>query len=675
MILASLPESLDSDGLLDRLAIIDEIVLPVWVFDVDYCRVFWANKAGIRLWDANSLEELCDRDMSKDISRTVRSRLEQYRQDFERGMSFTELWTLYPRGTPKTVRCIFAGIRLDDGRMAMFNQGLETLDSSGESAERLRSIQALLHTSVMISLYDEQGALLYSNPAARNTRLDADELFQNRLVERADYASIIEALSSHGEAKKVTRVKTLEGIRWHEVVARSGWDPVTGMPAILVSETDVTSREEATKQIAFFADHDLLTKLPNRRHLEAEITEIIATARSNNQQLGLLFIDIDRFKAINDTLGHAVGDKLLVHIADCLKLSLRPGDFAARMGGDEFVLVLNGLDDYAEAACFARSLSKTLDRPFSIDRHELNVTVSIGISIFPLHGDSFEAVLRYADIALYSAKEAGRNRIRTFAPFMEKRLKLKFDLETCLRRGEIDEQFSLVYQPRSRVADDKIICAEALLRWQHPTLGLLSPDVFIPLAEESGMIEALGTWVLEQAFEQQSLWHEAGLNIGVSVNVSPRQFHSDRFMTILEEFVRTRAYRDGSIELEITESVLMGNSIKIRNDLHEVRKLGFRLAIDDFGTGYSNFAYLRDYPITSLKIDKCFMRDLGPGCIAEGIITMCQFLGVTIVAEGVEEMSQLEWLRGKSCDEYQGFYFCPPVQADEISNLPREQHS
>ncbi|MGI9451238.1 MAG: putative bifunctional diguanylate cyclase/phosphodiesterase [Geminicoccaceae bacterium] len=666
--MAILAKSLSPSSIFDRLAILEEIALPIWVFDIDYCRVFWANKAAVDLWNARHLDELCRRDMSKDISLTVKSRLEQYRQDFEKGHSFTEYWTLYPKGAPKTVRCIFSGVRLDDGRMAMFNQGLETLDIA-ESADKLRSIQALLHTSVMISLFDQEGQLLHSNPAARNTHCSANKHFRGRLVDLADYTFIITTLSLHGEATKVARVKTLQGIRWHEIVARSGWDPVTGVPAILVSETDVTSREEASKQLTFFADHDMLTKLPNRRHLGAEITRIIDGARSNNRQFGLLFIDIDRFKAINDTLGHAIGDQLLVHVADHLNASLRPGDFVARMGGDEFILVMNDLADYDQATNFANRLSKMLSRPFYIGCHELNVTVSIGISIFPLHGDSFEALLRYADIAMYSAKEAGRNRIRLFAPAMEKQLQLKFELETCLRQAHLDEQFVLVYQPRPRVADNKIVSAEALLRWKHPTLGVLSPDAFIPLAEESGVIETLGAWVLKQAAKQQMIWHDAGLDIDVSVNVSPKQFHSERFRATLEELVSIRRYQDVSIELEITESVLMGNSDKIRHCLHDVRQLGFKLAIDDFGTGYSNFAYLRDYPITSLKIDKCFMQDLGPGCIAEGIITMCQFLGVTIVAEGIEEKSQLDWLKDMACDEYQGFYFCPPVQAQQITNL------
>lgn len=666
--MTTLPEYHGSASLSDRLAMIETIALPIWVFDIDRYRVFWANKAGLELWDANSLDELRRRDMSEDISFTVRSRLKQYQQDFEKGLSFKEIWTLYPGGIPKTVRCIFSGIRLDDGRMAMFNQGLNVVDGS-ESADKLRSIQALLHTSVMISLYDHDDNLLYSNPAARNTRNGINDSFRNRLVDLVDHDAIIAALSVHGEAKKIAKVKTSQGIRWHEVVARSGWDPVTGVPAVLVSETDVTSREEATRQISFFADHDLLTRLPNRRHLEAKIVPRIADARSNKRQLSLLFIDIDRFKAINDTLGHAVGDQLLVHIASQLDDCLRPGDFVARMGGDEFVMVLSDIADYAEAKSFANCLSKMLSRSVCIDCHELNVTVSIGISTFPLHGDSFETLLRYADIAMYSAKEAGRNRVRIFAPAMENRLQLKMDLEATLRQESFGEQFVLFYQPRPRVVDNKVMSAEALLRWNHPVHGMLCPDAFIPLAEESGMIEVLGAWVLKQAAEQQRRWCDAGLDIGISVNVSPRQFRSDSFMSTLEELVRKGRYDAGSIELEITELVLMGNSDEIHACLRDVRKLGFKLAVDDFGTGYSNFAYLRDYPITSLKIDKSFMQNLGPGCIVEGMITMCQFLGVTIVAEGIEKRSQLEWLKKQACDEYQGFYFCPPVEAHEMVSL------
>ena len=488
----------NEDGLRQHLSVVETIALPVWVFDVDQCRVLWANAAGLELWEADSLDELRRRDMSGDISPTVKSRLEQYREGFEQGQAFTEIWTLYPKGKPKTIRCIFSGIRFDDGRMGMFNQSLEVLDQK-ESAESLRSIQALLHTSVMISLYDRDDRLLYSNPAARQAYEDADETFRERLVDPDLHASMIASVTTEGEAKRVAMVRTHRGIRWHEVVARSGWDPVTGVPAILVSEVDVTAREEATQQISFLADHDMLTKLPNRRHLEREIVPMLASAQAEAQQLGLLFIDIDRFKTINDTLGHAIGDQLLIDVADHLKDGVQPGDFVARMGGDEFIVVLNGLSGHADAVRFADQLSKKLNRSITIDHHDISVTVSIGVSMFPRDGDSFEALLRYADMAMYSAKEDGRNTTRIFTSALESRLRLKVDLEASIRRGLLDDEFFLLYQPRPRVADNQVESAEALLRWNHPTEGVLGAETFIPLAEESGAIEALDAWVLLSA--------------------------------------------------------------------------------------------------------------------------------------------------------------------------------
>ena len=653
---------------MDRLAIAETVALPIWVFDIDHCRVVWANAAGLQLWNASSLEELRGRDMSGDISSTVKARLEQYRQDFRDNQSVTEIWTLYPQGQPKTIRCIFSGIEFDDGRVGMFNQCLELLDHK-ESADNLRSIQALLHTSVMISLFDRDDRLLYSNPAARQAYQDARNSFRGRLVDPADHVSMMTAVETKGEAKSVARVKTETGLRWHEVVARSGWDPVTGVPAVLVSETDVTSREEATRQISFIADHDMLTRLPNRRHLEREIPPRLAAADAEGRMLGLLFLDIDRFKTINDTLGHAVGDKLLVDIACHLQGHIPSRGFVARMGGDEFVIVLSELADHAEAMSFADHLLETLGRSIRIKGYDFSVTVSIGVSMYPQHGDSFETLLRYADMAMYSAKESGRSQTKLFTPALESRLRLKVDLESSTHRDRLDDEFFLLYQPRPKVADDRVTSVEALLRWNHPIKGVLTAETFIPLAEESGLIERLDTWVLMTAAKQQFAWRRAGLDVSISVNVSPQQFRSERFATVLQHLAKSEDYQIGSIELEITESVLMGDSDEICTCLRDVRRLGFNLAIDDFGTGYSNFAYLRDYPITSLKIDKSFMRDLHAGCIVEGMIAMCRFLGVSIVAEGIEESCQLDWLKNQACDEYQGFFFCPPIEAHQIPEV------
>lgn len=342
-------------------------------------------------------------------------------------------------------------------------------------------------------------------------------------------------------------------------------------------------------------------------------------------------------------------------------------------GGDEFVIVLSELADHADALNFAEHLSETLHQSIRINGSDFDVTVSIGVSMFPRHGDNFEALLRYADMAMYSAKESGRNQTKIFTSALESRLRLKVDLEASIHRDRLDDEFFLLYQPRPKVVDDQVASVEALLRWNHPTKGVLSANAFIPLAEESGLIESLDAWVLMTAVEQQLAWRQAGLDISISVNVSPQQFRSERFSTILQRFAESDGYQAGSIELEITESVLMGNSDEICTCLRKVRELGFNLAIDDFGTGYSNFAYLRDYPITSLKIDKSFMRDLYAGCIVEGMIAMCRFLGVSIVAEGIEEGRQLDWLKNQACDEYQGFYFCPPVQADRIPEIVRSR--
>ncbi len=652
----------------EKLNILHSIALPFWVFDIDRCRVYWANAAGLDIWNAASLDELSSRDMSKDMSVTVKRRLNQYQKDFARGASFTEFWTLYPRGEPKTLKCIFAGIELDDGRMAMFNQAVGQADQQ-ESPEKLRSIGALLHTSVMISLYDKMGKLLYSNPAARHMHATLDLSLRDRFIEPEDYQTIAKKLGERGEVQRVIQVRTLKGPRWHEIDARWSWDPATGEPTYLFSEIDVTVREDASRQVSFLALHDILTKLPNRRLLERNIDAKFQEAIERRSKLGLMFIDIDRFKNINDSLGHAAGDRLLVCVANRLLSSIRNVDLLARLGGDEFVLIISEVENSLRLREIAEQISKELSKPITIDGQDINVTVSIGISIFPDHGSDLDGLMRHADLAMYAAKESGRNQSRFFVPALKDRMKLRLELEASVRDHHYAERFQILYQPRLRVADDTVVGVEALLRWKHPSRGTLMPGEFIGLAEETGLIEPLGMWVLAEGVKQQHYWRTKGLDVTVAVNVSPCQFHSDAFIEAIERLAGESWCDPGLIELEITETALMGDCNDIRNSLQRLRDLGFGLALDDFGTGYSNLAYLRDYPITSLKIDRSFMRDLRPGAIVEGIIAMCRFLDVKIVAEGVEQKHQLDWLRERACDEYQGFYFSTPVKADKVTGL------
>ena len=666
------PERRTSVPLAEYLESFNRIVTPVWVFDTDRGRVHWANPAAMRLWRADSMEELTSREMGKEMTPTVAERLKQYQRDFQNGAAFTELWTLYPNGEPSTTRCIFSGIRLDDGRMAMFCQGIE---ERPDAPETLRSAQALLHTTVMISLYDRDGKSLYFNPAARSSLAGGCSNLNERLLDERDCEGLLASLRRDGVANIVARVNTANGARWHEINARESRDAVNGSPAILISEVDISDLKEAERKAQYLAVHDVLTGLPNRTCLQNELADRLASSAAFNEKLGLVFIDLDNFKNINDSLGHAVGDKLLIEVAARLRSHSRLEDMVTRLGGDEFIVCLNDVKCREDALQMVERIRSILVDPIYIGEHTLEVTPSMGISLFPDDGTDFETLLKHADLAMYEAKDSGRNQHCFFTAEMKDRAENRLELESHLRRALDNDQFELYYQPQVSFEDNRITGAEALLRWRHPTRGVLAPGAFITVAEESGLVEPIGDWVIAAAASQQKRWQDAGHPINVSINLSPRQFRSDNLIPTIQRAVETEGCDPSMLDLEITESMLMGDSQRIINALQQLHEMGFNLAIDDFGTGYSNLAYLQRYPISCLKIDRSFIVDLNKtSAITELIISMCKLLRVKIVAEGVEEIEQLDWLRKKGCHQYQGYYFSPPVPVPEFEQNLLAQH-
>ncbi len=659
--------------LVDYLDSYNRIVMPVWVFDIDTSRVCWANPAALELWRTDSLEELQARDMQSEMSPMVAERLKQYQQDFFNGESFTEVWTLYPNGEPCTMRLIFSGLRLDDGRMAMFCQAVAEGEESAETPETLRSAQALLHTSVMISLYELDGQPLYSNPAARAAQLEGAPKLIDRFVDRADFETLQAMLGATGMGSIAAQIKTARGVRWHEVTARESRDAVTGTPALLISEVDVSNLKETEQKANFLALHDVLTGLPNRTFLHRELKEHLDRSMCLEQRRGLLFIDLDHFKNINDTLGHAVGDMLLIEVASRIRACARRRDVVARIGGDEFVVFVDDIPTMDHINVLAERIQESLRRPIRVNEHSLQITPSIGISIFPDDGDDLDTLMKNADLAMYEAKDAGRNRHCFFSTDMEERAANRLALESDLRRALDLGEFALFYQPQICVEHGKILGAEALLRWYHPSRGLLGPMEFIGIAEETGLIEPIGEWIIATAAAQQKQWMDEGFEISIAVNLSPRQFHSEALIPAIERIVEAENCNPSMLDFEITESMLMGNSETVIRALHRLHGMGFNLAIDDFGTGYSNLAYLQRYPISFLKIDRSFIRDLDKtSAIAELIIAMCKLLDVKIVAEGVENEKQLKWLKEKGCHKYQGYFYSPAVPAHEFGNLLRE---
>ncbi|MGA7350923.1 MAG: EAL domain-containing protein [Acidobacteriaceae bacterium] len=434
---------------------------------------------------------------------------------------------------------------------------------------------------------------------------------------------------------------------------------------------DITERKRAQQQVNYLAYYDVLTGLPNRALLQERLTEALSDWH-RNRLTALLFLDLDRFKLINDSLGHSFGDLLLRQVADRLQAQLRKQDTVARVGGDEFLILLPGIDTIAEAESAAARLVGSLKGEFQIQGRQLSVSCSVGISIFPQHGRDEETLIKNADAAMYSAKENGCNTFCLFTEEMNTQVMERLIIETSLRGAVERNELFLVYQPQVDIRSGAVLGLEALLRWQHPEHGLIGPDRFIRIAENTGLIKPIGEWVLRAACLQVVHWRNHGLPIvPVAVNVSAVQFREEGFRDLVKRILRDTGMPPQYLHFELTESVLLTNADVVFKVIHEMQGMGIRLVIDDFGTGYSSLSYLRHFPVTKVKIDRSFIRDVAldpdDAAITTAIIDMSHGLNLTVLAEGVESEAQLAFLREHGCDEYQGYYFSRPVTADHVA--------
>ncbi|MCB1746327.1 MAG: EAL domain-containing protein [Gammaproteobacteria bacterium] len=443
--------------------------------------------------------------------------------------------------------------------------------------------------------------------------------------------------------------------------------------------TEARLSEARIRELAFF---DPVTGLPNRVFFMERLSEVLAMARRNQRCMALMFVDLDQFKRVNDSWGHHAGDELLRQVSQRLSESLRRCDLLmhnsgaderplARLGGDEFVVLLSEIRRADDAAIVARRLLQELKRPFDIGATEVYVSGSIGISTYPDDGLDEETLLRHADIAMYRVKEEGRNGFRFFEADMNSRAIARLNMETSLWRALERDEFRLHYQPKIDATTGAVTGAEALVRWYHPDIGLISPGEFIPVAEETGLVAPLGTWVIQQACRQAAAWQQAcRRSIKISVNLSAAQFAQDGLIDTIEAAVRTAGITPGQLQVELTESMLMEDVERHIRALDALRALGIEVAIDDFGTGYSSLAYLRRLPIDCVKIDRDFVREIArdrrDAAIVRGAIALAHSLDLTVVAEGVEDAGQLDMLCRFGCDEIQGYHFSPALQPDEF---------
>ena len=434
---------------------------------------------------------------------------------------------------------------------------------------------------------------------------------------------------------------------------------------------DITERKAIEEKIIHLAHYDALTDLPNRSLVQDRIQQTIAWARRADAQFAVMFIDLDKFKNINDTLGHDVGDQLLQMVAQRLTEALRAEDTVGRQGGDEFIVLLASLSAAEDSAVVAQKILTTLSTPFVINGQDLHTGASLGIAIYPQDGEDVETLLKNSDTAMYHAKEAGRSNYQFFAQAMNTAAAERLLLESSLRQAIDHNELMLHYQPLVNIADGKIIATEALVRWNHPELGLISPARFIPIAEDSGVIVPLGDWVLKQACYQLKLWRELGISLPrMVVNLSPRQFRQKHLVQNFVQILKETGVSPHWLGLEVTENVIMENPEEGIAVLGELKALGIELSLDDFGTGYSSLSYLKRFPIDKLKIDQSFVRDITTDADDEGlvaaIIVMAHQLNIRVVAEGVETEAQLAFLREHGCDEYQGYFFSRPKPATDL---------
>lgn len=537
------------------------------------------------------------------------------------------------------------------------------LESVGRDALR-RSILASMPCSVVAT--DLGGTILAANPATEALLgYPEEELVGVPLgriyTEGGDQAVDLPAEATSEERELSYRRRDGSAVAVGEVISPV-IDDDGAVSGYLAIGFDITKRVEARAKVAYLANHDALTGLPNRTMLARHLEEVIRDAQRKGEYVVLLLLDVDHFKRVNDSLGHHVGDRLLLELAERLTRAAHEQDLVARLGGDEFVVVISGLTRLDEVAARVDQIAAALPGGVTVDNREVLATASVGCAVYPDHGESPAHMLRNADIAMYRAKAAGRNNLRWYNPTMVADGNDKLVLSTALQQALERNELSIVYQPQVDLATNTLVGFEALARWTSPSLGVVPPDRFIPLAEDSGLIAVLGAQVLRQACKDAvSLRSSLGIPLRIAVNVSPRQFARSTWLEEVDAALSASGLDPAALELEITEGTLMDDDNDVQSVLRELKSIGTRIVVDDFGQGYSSLAYLTRFPVDKLKIDREFVRRIeatnADAAVIDAILAMAHALGVRVAAEGVETQEQVEYLRGRGCDEAQGFYF------------------
>ena len=513
---------------------------------------------------------------------------------------------------------------------------------------------------------------LFEGKLTEKIRLTTDMVFEKKLLEvfgtkfesriRSCFAEAFKGQSGNFEIE-------YEGNTYYTVLS-----PIfeeEKVVEVVGSAIDITDLKKAEEQVRYMAYYDGLTGLPNRALFKEQLNYLISHAHRKKTNIVIMFLDLDRFKFINDTLGHAAGDELLKETAIRLKKIVREDDMVVRMGGDEFVLLFPEVSREENISKLAQKVLNAFKDSFMINGHEIFISTSIGISLYPYDGEDLNQLIKNADTAMYRAKELGRDNYQFYTESMNARALERLEMENNLRRALEKEELYLAYQPRMDLKTKEVLGVEALIRWNHPSLGLVSPVDFIPIAEETGLILSIGEWVLLTACKQAKAWHDMGYhNLRISVNISAVQFQKQDLVEVIRKVLDVTKLKPHLLELEITENMIMKNTGRTVKMIQILKSMGVKISIDDFGTGFSSLSYIKEFNTDSLKIDKSFVKDIGKNTngesIINAIISMAHSLEMIVVAEGVETEQQLEFLSSKNCNEVQGFLFSRPIRADEI---------
>ncbi|MBI3479604.1 MAG: EAL domain-containing protein [Nitrosomonadales bacterium] len=572
----------------------------------------------------------------------------------------------------------------EQGNITNFLSEQVDITARRQAEEQIRLFERVfVNANEGIVITDTKNNILAVNPAFTTiSGYSAEEaigknprMLSSGLMDEAFYQSMWANINAtgkwHGEI--VDRRKDGElYAEWLSISAlRNDSGQLTHYVALM---SDISERKAAEARMVYLAQHDVLTGLPNRMLFQDRLQQAINHAERQQDKVALLFMDLDRFKDVNDTLGHHVGDLLLQEVARRILLCVRSSDTVSRQGGDEFVIMLPNLEDLGDIVLVVDKLIEIIVASYELSGHTVHVTASVGVSVYPQDGEDIDILLRNADTAMYQAKDAGRNGYRFFTQEMNRAVARRVGLENKLRQALKNGELLLHYQPKVDLRSGEILAAEALVRWQHPVDGLIPPADFIPVAEETGMILKIGEWVLNEACRQNQQWRETGMRgIVMAVNLSPVQFHERNLDETIQAALQRSGMPAGALEVEITESAMMRDPVQAIIMLNKISSSGIKISVDDFGTGYSSLSYLKKFPIDELKIDQSFVRDLSvdkdDAAIVRAVISMAKSLGLSVIAEGVETLEQLRFLEMFDCDKIQGYYFSNPLSADEFGAL------